>query len=203
MSSVRLVKGMAYVSMLKTKGNEFNVLFGQQKLQLPPSSHIRLQVDGTQATLAVLDGTVNIDGPEGPGVRFEKEHVDVPIAGPGGANRGEERRARSAGFLGQERRPAPWHRRVTLRLVHPIRTDRGHGVLRKLYERCRLRLDVASLLRQRCVGSVRQRVWAWYPARATPGSLRIRGDGLHFIPAVGRIAPAWAGDGSPVAHGTG
>jgi hypothetical protein len=65
-SSVRLVEGMAYVSLLKTRGNEFNVLFGQQKLQLPPSSHIRLQVHGPQATLAVLDGALHIDGPAGP-----------------------------------------------------------------------------------------------------------------------------------------
>jgi hypothetical protein len=65
-SSVRLVKGIAYVSLLKTRGNEFNLLFGQQKLQLPPSSHIRLQMDGAEATLAVLGGTVRIDGPAGP-----------------------------------------------------------------------------------------------------------------------------------------
>jgi hypothetical protein len=65
-SSVQLLKGMAYVSLVKTRGNEFNLLFGQQKLQLPPSSHIRLQVDGWEAKLAVLDGTVRIDGPSGP-----------------------------------------------------------------------------------------------------------------------------------------
>ena len=65
-STVRLVKGTAYVSLLKTRGNEFNLLFGQQKLQLPPSSHIRLQLDASQATLAVLDGTVRIDGTPAP-----------------------------------------------------------------------------------------------------------------------------------------
>jgi hypothetical protein len=65
-SSVRVLKGMAYVSLVKTKGNEFNLLFGQQKLQLPPSSHIRLQVDWPDAKLAVLDGAVPIDGPSGP-----------------------------------------------------------------------------------------------------------------------------------------
>src|SRR3984957_9897738 len=65
-SSVRLAKGTAYVSLLKTKGNEFTLLFGQQKLQLPPSSHIRLQVDGALATLAVFDGTVHIDESVGP-----------------------------------------------------------------------------------------------------------------------------------------
>jgi hypothetical protein len=65
-SSVRLVKGTAYVSLLKTRGNEFNLQFGQRKLQLPPASHIRLQMDGAQATLAVFDGAVRIDGPAGP-----------------------------------------------------------------------------------------------------------------------------------------
>ncbi|MDR3797332.1 MAG: FecR domain-containing protein [Terracidiphilus sp.] len=61
-SSARLVKGMVYVSLLKTRGNEFTLLFGQQQLQLPPGSHIRLLVDGAEAKLAVLDGTLHIDG---------------------------------------------------------------------------------------------------------------------------------------------
>ena len=64
-SSARLVKGMVYVSLLKTRGNEFDLLFGQQKLELPPGSHVRLQVDGAEARLAVLDGTLRIDEPSG------------------------------------------------------------------------------------------------------------------------------------------
>jgi FecR protein len=81
-SSVRLVKGMAYVSLLKTRGNEFNLLFGQQKLQLPPASHIRLQVDGAQATLAVLDGTLRIDGPAGPADVPRKKTVTFHLQNP-------------------------------------------------------------------------------------------------------------------------
>jgi hypothetical protein len=65
-SSARLVRGMVYVSLLKTRGNEFNLLFGHEKLELPPASHIRLQVDGAEARLAVLDGTLRIDGASGP-----------------------------------------------------------------------------------------------------------------------------------------
>ena len=64
-SSVRLLKGTAYVSLVKTPGSEFNLLFGEQKLQLPPSSHVRLQLLGTEAKLAVLDGTIKIDEPSG------------------------------------------------------------------------------------------------------------------------------------------
>jgi hypothetical protein len=61
-SSVHLVQGMAYISLVKSKtGNEFNLLFGQQKLALPPGGHVRLQMDGTEARLAVLDGSLRIE----------------------------------------------------------------------------------------------------------------------------------------------
>jgi FecR protein len=78
-SSVRLVKGTAYVSLLKTKGNQFNLLFGEKRLPLPPASHIRLQVDGAKAALAVLDGTVRIDGSEGPADVSKKETVNFEL----------------------------------------------------------------------------------------------------------------------------
>ncbi len=55
-SSVQVLKGTVYVSMVKTKGNEFNLLFGSQKIGLQPSTHIRLQLGDNQAKLAVLDG---------------------------------------------------------------------------------------------------------------------------------------------------
>jgi len=64
-SSVHLLRGTAYVSLVKTKNNEFNLLFGQEKLEMPPGSHIRLDDDEVQANLAVLDGTVQVDGPSG------------------------------------------------------------------------------------------------------------------------------------------
>jgi hypothetical protein len=64
-SSVHLLKGMAYVSLVKSGGNEFNLLFGSQKLPLPPGSHIRLQMDGTEARVAVLDGALRVDGSTG------------------------------------------------------------------------------------------------------------------------------------------
>jgi hypothetical protein len=64
-SSVHLVKGMAYVSLMKSPGNEFSLLFGQQNVRLQASSHVRLQLQGTEAKLAVLDGAVQIEGPAG------------------------------------------------------------------------------------------------------------------------------------------
>lgn len=65
LSSVRVLKGMAYVSLMKTPANKFNLLFGQQNIELPPSSHVRLQLEGTEAKLAVLGGALEVKGPEG------------------------------------------------------------------------------------------------------------------------------------------
>jgi FecR protein len=64
-TSVHLIQGIAYVSLLKTPGNQFTLAFGERKLDLPPATHIRLQIDGSDARLAVLDGTVNMDSPSG------------------------------------------------------------------------------------------------------------------------------------------
>ncbi|HET6208671.1 MAG TPA: DUF6600 domain-containing protein [Terracidiphilus sp.] len=64
-SSVHLVKGMAYVSIVKAKPNEFNLLFGEQKVSLPTPSHVRLHLEGTEARLSVLDNNLRIDGPSG------------------------------------------------------------------------------------------------------------------------------------------
>jgi len=54
------------VSLVKTRGNAFQLLFGQQTLALEPGSHIRLELNEAQAHLAVLDGTVRVDGPRDP-----------------------------------------------------------------------------------------------------------------------------------------
>jgi hypothetical protein len=65
LSTVHLVKGMAYVTLIKGRNNEFHLLFGEQNLALPAPSHVRLQLNGTEANLAVLDGSVRIEGTSG------------------------------------------------------------------------------------------------------------------------------------------
>ncbi len=82
-SSVRILKGMAYVSMVKAKGNnQFNLLFGDQKLQLVPGTHVRLQLNPTLATLAVLDGALHVDSPSGPIDVQKKKSVTFAMAQP-------------------------------------------------------------------------------------------------------------------------
>jgi hypothetical protein len=65
-SWVHVLKGTAYVSLMKSSvGNQFALMFGGQKLDLPPASHIRLETDTNEARLAVLDGTVQVPGESG------------------------------------------------------------------------------------------------------------------------------------------
>lgn len=59
-STVHLVEGMAYVSLVKSNNNQFNLMFGDQNLALPTPAHIRLQLSGTEARLAVLDGNLHV-----------------------------------------------------------------------------------------------------------------------------------------------
>jgi len=59
-STVHLVQGMAYVTLMKSNNNRFNLTFGDQNFALPSPAHIRLQLSGTEARLAVLDGNLHL-----------------------------------------------------------------------------------------------------------------------------------------------
>jgi len=64
-STMTIQRGMVYASLVNTKGNEFTLTFNQQKVQLQPSSHVRLQLLPTEAKLAVMEGSALVDGPSG------------------------------------------------------------------------------------------------------------------------------------------
>ncbi len=64
-SAVNVLQGMIYVNLMNTKGNEFTVAFGQEKLNLPPDSHVRLQLTPSEASLAVLHGEATVNEPSG------------------------------------------------------------------------------------------------------------------------------------------
>jgi FecR protein len=65
-SSITVLQGTVYVSLINTKGNEFSVKFGQQTVNLPPDSHVRLELTPTEANLAVLHGEALVEQPSGP-----------------------------------------------------------------------------------------------------------------------------------------
>ncbi len=79
-STVNVEAGTAYVSLAKTKGNEFAMAFGHEKLMLAPSSHIRLRVGHTKASLAVFAGDVQAEGPAGATAVGKKKTLTFDLA---------------------------------------------------------------------------------------------------------------------------
>ncbi|HEV2578696.1 MAG TPA: FecR family protein [Acidobacteriaceae bacterium] len=62
-SNVKVLRGMVYASLAKTKDSTFTIAAGETSVQLYPASHIRLTVDSAKSNLSVLDGNVDfIDG---------------------------------------------------------------------------------------------------------------------------------------------
>jgi hypothetical protein len=72
-STVHLIQGMAYISLVKSNINQFNLQFGDQDLALPAPSHVRLQLNGTEAKLAVLEGNLHLTDASGAAVDAGKK----------------------------------------------------------------------------------------------------------------------------------
>ena len=80
-SAVNVLQGMVYVNLMNTKGNEFTVAFGQEKLNLPPDSHVRLQLTPSEASLAVLHGEAMVNEPSGSTVVGKNKTMTFNLAG--------------------------------------------------------------------------------------------------------------------------
>jgi len=69
-SSVRVLSGMAYVSLVKQSNNkapanQFELAFGDRKIPLQPGTHVRLEMTDKEAKLSAIDGSLHVDTPEG------------------------------------------------------------------------------------------------------------------------------------------
>jgi len=69
-STIHLIQGAAYISLVKAQSskapaNEFHLMFGSRQLDLDPATHIRLDLKGSEAKLAVFDGIVHVSGDNG------------------------------------------------------------------------------------------------------------------------------------------
>jgi hypothetical protein len=86
-SWARVVRGMAYVSLMKTqKADQFALMFGAQTVLLPPSSHVRLEMGSGDARLAVLDGSLKLQGTAGEVEVGKKKTVTFNLATAGELN---------------------------------------------------------------------------------------------------------------------
>jgi hypothetical protein len=59
-STVKLVQGTMYVSLTGTKGNEFTVQTGAEKISVTPGTHLRLEMAGPKMTLGVFAGSAEV-----------------------------------------------------------------------------------------------------------------------------------------------
>ncbi len=79
-SSIQVLKGTVYASTVKSKsGNDFNLVFGEQKLALPPATHIRLDMQDNDAKVAVLDGSLRVEDGSGTQDVGKKKTVTFPL----------------------------------------------------------------------------------------------------------------------------
>lgn len=63
-SAVQISEGTAYFNLNKEGKNEFQVVFGQEQVEVPKSADFRIDLSNNQAKLAVLKGDVEVQGPE-------------------------------------------------------------------------------------------------------------------------------------------
>jgi len=59
-STMKVASGTVYVSTESTKGNEFQLLTGDAKLMVAPSTHLRLEVNQSRTVVSVFNGSVEV-----------------------------------------------------------------------------------------------------------------------------------------------
>ena len=81
LTSVRVLKGTVYVSLMKTPGSEFNVLEGSDSIRLAPGGHIRLVLNGDKADMAVFSGEARVETPGGVLEAAKKQGLSFSLTG--------------------------------------------------------------------------------------------------------------------------
>jgi hypothetical protein len=80
LSTVKLQEGTAYLKFAASKGDQFTLIFGREKLSLINPAHLRVQMGDTEATLAVFKGDVQVEGPSGTVQVSKKQSVSFNLA---------------------------------------------------------------------------------------------------------------------------
>jgi hypothetical protein len=59
-STIQVVRGMVYVTLQSTKGNEFVLRAGDQTMTVSPSTHMRMTVEDGKTVVSVFNGNVEV-----------------------------------------------------------------------------------------------------------------------------------------------
>lgn len=81
-STVNVLRGMVYVSLVNTKENQYTLAFAQEKIHLQPSSHIRFELESSHAKLTVFEGAVSVERPAGTFQADKKKTFIIDLANP-------------------------------------------------------------------------------------------------------------------------
>jgi len=82
-SSVELMQGTAYLSFTGRNGDQFTLSFGPEHVAFTQAAHVRVQMNQNVATLAVLEGAAQVEGPSGPVEVAKKQSATFNFAGQG------------------------------------------------------------------------------------------------------------------------
>jgi Family of unknown function (DUF6600)/FecR protein len=80
LSAVQLNSGAAYVNFHENKSDRFTLKFGHESVTVAGAAHFRVDLDSTEATLAVFKGKVNGTGPSGQFDVAEKHSATFDLA---------------------------------------------------------------------------------------------------------------------------
>ncbi len=115
-TEVRVLRGMAYVSLVKNRESDVTLMFGPgtapEELRLAPLSHVRLSVNEMGAQLAVLGGTVQVNGADGMVTVPHKRTVSFSFTRPGYPSVSRDVAAESLDAW--DRQSTQYHERVAL-----------------------------------------------------------------------------------------
>jgi FecR protein len=83
-STVVLRKGTAYLNFKGGKEDDFTLNFAREKVPLKKPAHLRVEVDDSDAQVAVFSGDVDVDGPSGTFRLDKRQTATFDLAGEGG-----------------------------------------------------------------------------------------------------------------------
>lgn len=80
LSTVNLAEGTAYVNFEGKKDDVLTVNFGHESTRVTRPAHFRVEMDDTEATLAVFKGDVKVEGPSGEVTVGKKQTASFDLA---------------------------------------------------------------------------------------------------------------------------